>query len=113
MSAFGCKADVTFCGANVCFWPGADVSKVNIIQRSPAGVCANNFVEASERTGEELIMRALSFVILTTALFWPVAASAQLNVLISGGFSGAYEKLLPERSEERRVGKECRYGRAR
>jgi len=29
-------------------------------------------------------------------LFWPVAASAQLNVLISGGFSGAYEKLLPE-----------------
>jgi len=41
-------------------------------------------------------MRAFSFVILTTALFWPVTASAQLNVLISGGFSGAYEKLLPE-----------------
>src|SRR5262245_44622019 len=29
-------------------------------------------------------------------LFWPMAASAQLNVLISGGFSGAYEQLLPE-----------------
>jgi len=41
-------------------------------------------------------MRALPFVILITALSWPVAASAQLNVLISGGFSGAYEKLLPE-----------------
>jgi len=41
-------------------------------------------------------MRALSFVILIIALFLPVAASAQLNVLISGGFSGAYEKLLPE-----------------
>jgi hypothetical protein len=27
---------------------------------------------------------------------WPVTASAQLNVLISGGFSGAYEQLLPE-----------------
>src|SRR5262249_29158843 len=40
--------------------------------------------------------KTFSFVILTTLLFWPVAASAQLNVLISGGFSGAYEKLLPE-----------------
>src|SRR4029077_6988995 len=29
-------------------------------------------------------------------LLWPAAASAQLNVLISGGFSGAYEQLLPE-----------------
>jgi hypothetical protein len=48
-------------------------------------------------------MRALSFVILTTALFWPVAASAQLNVLISGGFSGAYEKLLPEFERTSRI----------
>jgi molybdate transport system substrate-binding protein len=31
-----------------------------------------------------------------TLMFSPVAASAQLNVLISGGFSGAYEKLVPE-----------------
>ena len=29
-------------------------------------------------------------------LLWPEAASAQMKVLISGGFSGAYEKLLPE-----------------
>jgi molybdate transport system substrate-binding protein len=48
-------------------------------------------------------MRALSFVILTTALFWPVTASAQLNVLISGGFSGAYEKLLPEFERTSRI----------
>jgi hypothetical protein len=41
-------------------------------------------------------MKAYSFVISATLLFWPLAASAQLNVLISGGFSGAYEQLLPE-----------------
>src|SRR6195256_1211012 len=41
-------------------------------------------------------MSTFSFVISATLLFWPVAASAQLNVLISGGFSGAYEQLLPE-----------------
>ena len=29
-------------------------------------------------------------------LLWPVGAAAQLNVLISGGFSGANEQLLPE-----------------
>src|SRR4030095_10644472 len=41
-------------------------------------------------------MKAFSFVSFAALLFWPVAASAQLNVLISGGFSGAYEKLLAE-----------------
>src|ERR1700688_3363901 len=41
-------------------------------------------------------MNPFSFVIFATPLFWPVAASAQLNVLISGGFSGAYEQLLPQ-----------------
>jgi molybdate transport system substrate-binding protein len=35
-------------------------------------------------------------VIFATLPIWPVAASAQLNVLISGGFTGAYEQLLPE-----------------
>src|ERR1700748_2944766 len=44
----------------------------------------------------EPIMRALSFAILVTAVFCPVAASAQLKILISGGFSGASEQLLPE-----------------
>src|SRR5262245_16254876 len=34
--------------------------------------------------------------ILATLLIWPAAASAELKVLISGGFSGAYEPLLPE-----------------
>src|SRR5262245_32458943 len=79
--AFGDKADMTFVASKI---------KIRQSSGSPAGVCANNFIGASERAGEEPIMRALSFVILTTALFWPVAASAQLNVLISGGFSGAY-----------------------
>jgi len=41
-------------------------------------------------------MKTFSFVVFATLPFWPVAASAQLNVLISGGFSGAYERLLPE-----------------
>jgi molybdate transport system substrate-binding protein len=41
-------------------------------------------------------MNSFSFAIFATLLFWPVAASAQLKVLISGGFSGAYEQLLPE-----------------
>ena len=35
-------------------------------------------------------------IVLATLLIWPVAASAQLKVLMSGGFTGAYEKLLPE-----------------
>jgi len=30
------------------------------------------------------------------AMIWPMLANAQLNVMISGGFSGSYEKLLPE-----------------
>jgi molybdate transport system substrate-binding protein len=41
-------------------------------------------------------MNTFSFIIAAPLLVWPVAASAQLNVLISGGFSGAYEQLLPE-----------------
>src|SRR6476620_7223692 len=41
-------------------------------------------------------MKACSFGIFATLLFWPAAALAQLNVLISGGFSGACEQLLPE-----------------
>src|SRR5262245_45644100 len=31
-------------------------------------------------------MKTFSFVVFGTLPFWPVAASAQLNVLISGGF---------------------------
>ena len=41
-------------------------------------------------------MNTFSFIVSVPLLLWPVAASAQLNVLISGGFSGAYEQLLPE-----------------
>ena len=35
-------------------------------------------------------------VVVAPLLMSPLAASAQLKVLISGGFSGPYEKLLPE-----------------
>jgi molybdate transport system substrate-binding protein len=49
------------------------------------------FVNCREPT-----MKTVSLVILATLLLWPAVASAQLNVLISGGFSGAYEQLLPE-----------------
>jgi len=41
-------------------------------------------------------MNALSSSIFVAVLLGPVAASAQVNVLMSGGFSGAYEQLLPE-----------------
>ena len=34
--------------------------------------------------------------LVATLLMWPLAAAAQLSVLISGGFSGPYEKVLPE-----------------
>ena len=34
--------------------------------------------------------------LIATLLMWPGSAAAQLNVLISGGFSGPYEKVLPE-----------------
>jgi molybdate transport system substrate-binding protein len=40
---------------------------------------------------------AVSLPLMLSALAaWPNAASAQVKVVISGGFSGAYEKLLPE-----------------
>jgi len=35
-------------------------------------------------------------VVSATLLMWPLAASAQLKVLISGGFTGPYEQLVPE-----------------
>ena len=40
--------------------------------------------------------RWIVVVLAALLLIWPVAASAQLNVLISGGFTGAYQQLLPE-----------------
>jgi molybdate transport system substrate-binding protein len=35
-------------------------------------------------------------VVLAMLPIWPVAASAQLKVIVSGGFAGAYEQLLPD-----------------
>jgi molybdate transport system substrate-binding protein len=43
----------------------------------------------------EPIMKALSLVVSATLLL-PTAAAAELNVLMSGGFSSAYEQVLPE-----------------
>ena len=40
-------------------------------------------------------MHALA-IAMVGALLMPVAASAQVKLIISGGFSGPYEKLLPE-----------------
>src|SRR5246500_5286820 len=37
-----------------------------------------------------------ALVVMGVLLMAPPAASAQLKVLISGGFSGPYEQLLPE-----------------
>src|SRR5919197_5988162 len=36
------------------------------------------------------------YCVIAILLMSPLAASAQLKVIISGGFSGAYEQLLPE-----------------
>ena len=41
-----------------------------------------------------IAVRAL--LLLLSVLLWSAAASAQLKVMISGGFSGPYEQLLPE-----------------
>src|ERR1700745_3688903 len=43
-----------------------------------------------------LLMKILAIAISATLLAWPHAAMAQIKVLMSGGFSGAYEQLLPE-----------------
>jgi molybdate transport system substrate-binding protein len=43
-----------------------------------------------------LLMKILAFVISAALFAWPIAAMAQVKVLMSGGFSGAYEQLLPE-----------------
>jgi len=45
------------------------------------------------RQGTSTLRPAL---VAALAMIWPMLASAQLNVMISGGFSGSYEKLLPE-----------------
>ena len=39
---------------------------------------------------------ATAFLAAAVLMMSSLAASAQLKVMISGGFSGPYEKLLPE-----------------
>ncbi len=48
------------------------------------------FASCTANTAKRIVL------VLATLPIWPVAASAQVNVLISGGFTGAYEQLLPE-----------------
>jgi molybdate transport system substrate-binding protein len=36
------------------------------------------------------------FVLVATLVLWPLAVLAQVKVIISGGFSGPYEKVLPQ-----------------
>jgi molybdate transport system substrate-binding protein len=40
--------------------------------------------------------RTIDAIVVATLLMSPLAASAQVKVLISGGFSGPYDQLLPE-----------------
>jgi molybdate transport system substrate-binding protein len=40
--------------------------------------------------------RAVDAILVASLLMSPLAASAQVQVLISGGFSGPYDRLLPE-----------------
>jgi molybdate transport system substrate-binding protein len=42
------------------------------------------------------VSRVYGIGIFVAMLTWPIHASAQLKVIISGGFSSAYEQLLPE-----------------
>jgi molybdate transport system substrate-binding protein len=41
-------------------------------------------------------MKTLAIIVSASLCAWPIAATAQVKVLMSGGFSGAYEQLLPE-----------------
>jgi molybdate transport system substrate-binding protein len=41
-------------------------------------------------------MNALAIVVSATLVAWPIAAVAQVKLLMSVSFSGAYERLLPE-----------------
>jgi molybdate transport system substrate-binding protein len=50
----------------------------------------------SLRQSTGLLVNALAIVVSATLVAWPIAAMAQVKVLMSGGFSGAYEQLLPE-----------------
>src|SRR5436190_23448459 len=70
---------------------GADCQRPPPIRNgSSEELTVNTFSSRTSNAARRIV------VILATLLIWPVTASAQLNVLISGGFTGAYEQLLPE-----------------
>jgi ABC-type molybdate transport system substrate-binding protein len=66
---------------------------------SPRWGCGSNSSTVSEGR-HSLTARSVTtkgIIVFVAALaIWPVAASAQVKVLMSGGFSGAYQQLLPE-----------------
>ncbi len=80
------------------FDPKAVIGRIEIPQRSSllrTALCYR-FAASTGAGGRgahhaHFLIRHLCYVVV-----WPAAASAQLNVLMSGGFSGAYEQLLPE-----------------
>ena len=43
-----------------------------------------------------VLVKVCAIALSATLLAWPHAAAAQVKVLMSGGFSAAYEQLLPE-----------------
>jgi molybdate transport system substrate-binding protein len=69
---------------------GADQRPPPIRNGSSEELTVNTFSSRTANSAKRIV------VILATLPIWSVAASAQLNVLISGAFSGAYEQLLPE-----------------
>ena len=69
---------------------GADQRPPPIQNGSSEELTVNTFSSRTANSAKRIV------VILATLPIWSVAASAQLNVLISGAFSGAYEQLLPE-----------------
>jgi len=53
MSAFGGKADMTYCGANVCFWPKADIHTwLGVRQGQDARTCPLGPQNRRKCTGE-------------------------------------------------------------
>jgi molybdate transport system substrate-binding protein len=83
-------------------WTSCAVGSTSLVgaERMP-GRAPPQSLEIEETTMTNFSSRSVSakkttMTVLVLLLMWPVAASAQLKVMISGGFSGAYEQLLPQ-----------------
>lgn len=76
-------------GAGCC--PGGNAM---ICYSLPIATRSSVAIAARKDTGP--LMNALAIVLSAALLAWPISATAQVKVIMSGGFSGAYEQLLPE-----------------